>query len=153
MLIVYGILFIIVERLCKGEGKSRVTWRSAFIIGCFQSLSVIPGTSRSGATILGARILGIDRTAAAEFSFFMGVPAILGASLLKGYKFSEYVAESGASVPFAAWSVLLVASLTAFCVSVLTIKALLGFVKKHSFAPFGVYRILLGVVVLWSRCG
>ncbi len=152
-LIVYGVLFILVERLYKPK-KGEVAlvddigYGQAFCIGIFQMLSILPGTSRSGSTILGARFLGISRPAAAEFSFFMGIPAMAGASLLKGYGFFDYVLESGVSVPPLAWSVLAVACVTAFAVSMVAIRFLMEFVKKHSFAPFGVYRIALGILVL-----
>ena len=152
-LIVYGVLFIVVERW---QSKKNVTvscvddisYGQAIAVGCFQMLSIVPGTSRSGSTILGARTLGISRSAAAEFSFFMGIPAMAGASLLKGYGFLDYVSESGVSVPALAWAVLAVASVVAFAVSMVAIKFLMEFVKKHSFAPFGVYRIVLGALVL-----
>lgn len=153
-LILYGILFIIIERIQKNklpavERVEDVSYRQAFFIGCFQTLSIVPGTSRSGSTILGARFLGISRPAAAEFSFFLGIPAMVGASLLKGYGFFDYVAERGVSVPALAWVVLAVASLVAFVVSLVAIRFLMEFVKKHSFAPFGVYRIVLGALVLF----
>ncbi len=152
-LILYGILFIIIERIQKNkhpavERVEDVSYRQAFFIGCFQTLSIVPGTSRSGSTILGARFLGISRPAAAEFSFFLGIPAMVGASLLKAYGFFDYVAKSGVSVPVLAWVVLAVASLVAFAVSLVAIRFLMEFVKKHSFAPFGVYRIVLGALVL-----
>ena len=152
-LILYGILFIFIERVQKSkvptvEQVDGISFRQAFLIGCFQTLSIVPGTSRSGSTILGARFLGISRPAAAEFSFFLGIPAMVGASLLKGYGFFEYVSESGVAVPALAWGVLAVASIVAFAVSLVAIRFLMEFVKKHSFAPFGVYRIILGALVL-----
>lgn len=152
-LIVYGILFIIVEKWQAGkpvkiERVEDISFSKAMLIGCFQTLSIVPGTSRSGSTILGSRIMGISRPAAAEFSFFMGIPAMVGASLIKGYGFFDYVSESGVSVPSLAWIVLGVASLVAFAVSMVAIKFLMEFVKKHSFAPFGVYRIVLGALVI-----
>ena len=152
-LILYGILFIIIERVQKSKTPSvervdEVSYGQAFLIGCFQTLSIVPGTSRSGSTILGARFLGVSRSAAAEFSFFLGIPAMAGASLLKGYGFFDYVSESGVSVPALAWVVLAVASVVAFAVSMVAIRFLMEFVKKHSFAPFGVYRIALGALVL-----
>lgn len=152
-LILYGVLFIIIERIYRDK-ESRVldvndiTLGQAAAIGCFQTLSIIPGTSRSGSTILGARAIGISRSAAAEFSFFMGIPAMAGASLIKGYGFFDYVSESGVTVPAGAWIVLLIASVSAFLVSMVAIKFLLEFVKRHSFAPFGVYRIALGALVI-----
>jgi undecaprenyl-diphosphatase len=130
-----------------------ITYSQAALMGCFQTLSIVPGTSRSGSTILGARVIGISRPAAAEFSFFMGIPAMVGASLIKGYGFVDYVLESGVSVPWLAWAVLAVASVVAFGVSMAVIKFLMDFVKKHSFAPFGVYRIILGaLVILYFAC-
>lgn len=152
-LIVYGVLFILVERWQSGKSVKvdrvdDISYSQAIVVGCFQTLSIVPGTSRSGSTILGARAIGISRSAAAEFSFFMGIPAMCGASLLKGYGFFDYVSESGVSVPALAWIVLLVASVVAFAVSMVAIKFLMEFVKKHSFAPFGVYRIILGALVL-----
>ena len=111
-------------------------------------LAIIPGTSRSGSTILGSMLLGLSRGVAAEFSFFMAIPAMLGAGALKAYGFLDYVSETGISVPATAWAVLAVASAVAFIVSMIAIKFLTDFVKKHSFAPFGVYRIILGCAVL-----
>ena len=152
-LIVYGILFIIVEKWqenkpAKVDNVYDVSYSQALLIGCFQTLSIVPGTSRSGSTILGSRIIGISRPAAAEFSFFMGIPAMVGASLIKGYGFFDYVSESGVNVPALAWVVLAVASVVAFAVSMVAIRFLVDFVKKHSFAPFGIYRIILGALVL-----
>ncbi len=152
-LIIYGILFIIVERWqankpVKVEDVHDISYSQAMLVGCFQALSIVPGTSRSGSTILGSRIIGIARPAAAEFSFFMGIPAMVGASLIKGYGFFDYVSDNGVSVPPLAWAVLAVASVAAFAVSMAAIKFLMEFVKKHSFSPFGVYRIILGALVL-----
>lgn len=152
-LIVYGILFIIVEKWQANKPVSverveDISYSQAMIVGCFQALSIVPGTSRSGSTILGSRIIGIARPTAAEFSFFMGIPAMVGASLIKGYGFFDYVSENAISVPTLAWAVLLVASVVAFVVSMVAIKFLMEFVKKHSFSPFGVYRIILGALVL-----
>lgn len=152
-LIVYGVLFIIVEKWqankpVRIERVEDIGYKDALLVGCFQTLSIVPGTSRSGSTILGSRIMGISRPAAAEFSFFMGIPAMVGASLIKGYGFFDYVTEANVSVPALAWIVLAVASIVAFAVSMVAIKFLMEFVKKHSFAPFGVYRIILGALVL-----
>ena len=152
-LIVYGVLFIVIEKWQKNkpvkvERVDDISYPQALMIGGFQMLAIIPGTSRSGSTILGSRILGIARPAAAEFSFFMGIPAMVGASLLKGLGFFEYVLKSGVNVPWIAWVVLAVASVVAFGVSMVAIKFLMEFVKKHSFAPFGIYRIILGALVL-----
>lgn len=152
-LIVYGIAFIIIEHIYKNkkhsvESTENISFLQAALIGCFQMLAIVPGTSRSGSTILGSRIIGISRSAAAEFSFFMGIPAMAGASLIKAYGFFDYITENSISVPALAWIVLLISSLVAFGVSVATIRFLMDFVKRHSFAPFGVYRIVLGVVVI-----
>ena len=152
-LIVYGVLFIIIERFQGNKGGAvqsvdGISYKQAMLIGCFQTLSIVPGTSRSGSTILGGRLLGVSRPAAAEFSFFLGIPAMLGASLIKGYGFFDYVLESGVTVPFISWVVLAVSGLVAFGVSMVAIKFLMDFVKKHSFAPFGIYRIVLGTLVL-----
>ncbi len=154
-LILYGILFILIEKWQKNKESAvtsvdQISYRHAALIGCFQALSIIPGTSRSGSTILGARMIGISRPAAAEFSFFMGIPAMVGASLLKGYGFFDYISETGISVPASAWLILGVACAVAFVVSLAVIRFLMDFVKRHSFAPFGVYRIVLGaLVILW----
>lgn len=152
-LIVYGALFIIVERWQRSKQASTdavegISFSQALLIGGFQTLSIVPGTSRSGSTILGARAIGVSRSAAAEFSFFMGIPAMVGASLIKGYGFFDYVSESGVNVPALAWIVLAVASFVSFVVSMFVIRFLMDFVKKHSFAPFGVYRIILGAAVI-----
>ena len=152
-LIVYGILFILIERYYRGKESGVVSVDDisccqAITIGCFQALAIVPGTSRSGSTILGSRLIGISRSAAAEFSFFMGIPAMAGASLIQGAGFFKYVMESGIRVPMMAWTVLLVAASVAFAVSMIAIRFLMDFVKRHSFAPFGVYRIVLGVLVI-----
>ncbi len=145
-LIVYGVAFIVIEKIRKGktprvDSVDRLDYKTALGVGCFQTLSLIPGTSRSGSTILGAMILGMSREAAAEFSFFMAIPVMLGASLLKMLKF-------GLSFTSSELIVLIVGVLTAFVVSVAAIKFLTGFIKKHSFAVFGWYRIILGAIVL-----
>ena len=148
-LVVYGILFILIERF-KPADKAKVTavegidYKLAFLIGAFQMLALIPGTSRSGSTILGAMLLGCSRAAAAEFSFFMAIPTMLGASLLKVVKlFAE-----GVTVTALEWGILAVGCVTAFVVSLAAIKFLMDFVKKHSFASFGWYRIVLGALVI-----
>ena len=152
-LIIYGVLFIIIESLHKGK-QSRIdrvediSFSQAAAVGCFQMLAIIPGTSRSGSTILGSRCIGISRSAAAEFSFFMGIPAMAGASLIKGYGFLDYVMETGVKVPALALVVLCIACVVAFAVSMVAIKFLMEFVKKHSFSAFGVYRIVLGALVI-----
>ena len=148
-LVVYGILFILIEKF-KPADKAKVTavegidYKLAFLIGAFQMLALIPGTSRSGSTILGAMLLGCSRAAAAEFSFFMAIPTMLGASLLKVVKlFAE-----GVTVTALEWGILAVGCVTAFLVSLAAIKFLMDFVKKHSFASFGWYRIVLGALVI-----
>ena len=145
-LIVYGVAFIVIEKIRKDKtprvgSVNRLDYKTALGVGCFQTLSLIPGTSRSGSTILGAMILGMSREAAAEFSFFMAIPVMLGASLLKMLKF-------GFSFTSSELIVLIVGVLIAFVVSVAAIKFLTGFIKKHSFAVFGWYRIILGAIVL-----
>lgn len=152
-LIVYGVLFIFVERLTVNRQNAvssveRITLPTALAVGCFQALALVPGTSRSGATVLGARILGIDRRAAAEFSFFAALPVIAAASALKLLSFSQYAIDCGISIPPDALLLLLVAGATAFLTSLLTIRFLTDFIKKHTFIPFGIYRILLGIAVL-----
>jgi undecaprenyl-diphosphatase len=125
-----------------------ITWTQAAIIGAAQVLSVIPGTSRSGVTILAALLLGISRPAGAEFTFFLAIPVMVGASGIKALGFLSYVSESAVSVPAMAWVVLLVGCAVSFAVSMAAIRFLMDFVKKHSFAPFGIYRIALGILVL-----
>ena len=152
-LIVYGIAFIVIERLHKGSAArvdsiEDISMGQAFAIGAFQSLSIVPGTSRSGSTILGSMLLGLSRTAGAEFSFFMAIPAMVGASGIKILGFLGYLSESGAVVPATAWVTLLIGCIVSFAVSMAAIRFLMDFVKKHSFAAFGVYRIVLGAVVL-----
>ena len=149
MLIAYGIAFIFVERRNEGlTPKINSVWaidlRTAILIGCFQCLSLIPGTSRSGSTILGAILLGVGRGAGAEFSFFMAIPTMVGASAIKLLKFlMSGVGATGLEI-----LVLLVGCVVSFVVSLLVIKALMEYVRKHSFASFGYYRIGLGAVVL-----
>ena len=148
-LIVYGVAFLLVEQ--RNDGKRTavaevgdIDLRTALLIGCFQCLSLIPGTSRSGATILGAIFLGVSRSAGAEFSFFLAIPTMLGASALKLLKF---VLE-GATVTGLELGVLAVGCVVSLIVSLLVIKGLMAFVRKHSFRVFGVYRIVLGALVL-----
>lgn len=151
MLIVYGVAFILIERQNKEPkitSTNAITWKTALLVGAFQTLSLIPGTSRSGATILGAMLLGLSRTAASEFSFFMAIPTMAGASLVRGYKFLDYVVESGVTVPTEAWLVLAAGFVTAFVVSLAAIKFLMDFVKRHTFTVFGIYRIALGILVV-----
>ena len=149
-LIVYGIAFILVER--RNQGKRLkvigdvhdIDYKTALLIGAFQCLSLVPGTSRSGSTILGAILIGVGRSAGAEFSFFMAIPTMLGASAIKGLKFIL----SGAAVTGTEIGVLIVGSVVSFLVSMLVIKGLMEYVRKHSFSAFGVYRIVLGIIVL-----
>ena len=148
-LIVYGIAFIVMEsrknHTAKVETVEDITYKHAFGIGAFQMLALIPGTSRSGSTILGASLLGTSRTAAAEFSFFMAIPVMLGAS---GLKLAKALLLDGISFAAEEWILLGVATVVSFFVSLLVIRGLMAFIKKHSFKPFGWYRIVLGAVVL-----
>ncbi|MBR2383328.1 MAG: undecaprenyl-diphosphate phosphatase [Anaerotignum sp.] len=148
-LIVYGIAFLFLER--ANEHRSLqvntvydIDLKTAILIGCFQCLSLIPGTSRSGSTILGAIILGVGRSAGAEFSFFLAIPTMVGASALKLVKFLL----SGATATSMELIILAVGCVVSFVVSLLVIKGLMEYVRKHSFAVFGVYRIILGILVL-----
>ena len=126
------------------EDVYAIDYKTALLIGCFQCLSLIPGTSRSGSTILGAILIGVGRSAGAEFSFFMAIPTMLGASAIKGLKFLlSGVAATGTEI-----GVLIVGCVVSFVVSLLVIRGLMEYVRKHSFSAFGVYRIILGVVVL-----
>ncbi|GAA5357048.1 undecaprenyl-diphosphate phosphatase [Streptococcus uberis] len=149
MLILYGYAFLWIEkRNEKVEPKvtelSRMSYKTAFLIGCFQVLSIVPGTSRSGATILGAIILGTSRPVAADFTFFLAIPTMFGYSGLKAVKFFL----DGNHLAFSQILILLVASLTAFVVSMYAIKFLTDYVKKHDFTVFGKYRIALGSVLI-----
>lgn len=146
MLIVYGVLFIVVEKNRKGKrprvrSLDKLSYRDAFIIGLWQVLAMIPGTSRSGATIVGGLLLGTTRSVAAEFTFFLAIPVMAGASLLKLLKFG--FAFTGTEL-----AVLAVGMVVAFVVSLVAIRFLMGYVKRHSFRIFGIYRILLGVILL-----
>ena len=146
MLIIYGVLFIVLENRNANvtfpiQKASQITRQTALFIGLFQLLSLIPGTSRSGATILGAMILGCSRGVAAEFSFFLGIPVMFGASFLKLVKFGRMF--TGSEIVY-----LLLGMVVAFVVSILSIKFLLGYVRKNDFKFFGYYRIVLGVIVL-----
>lgn len=145
-LIVYGVLFIIVENINKNKVASvgelsQVTYKTAALIGVFQILSLIPGTSRSGSTILGAILIGCSRYVATEFSFFLSIPVMFGASLLKIVKF-------GFTFTSAELIILAVGMVVAFVVSIIAIKYLLQFIRKNDFKPFGYYRIILGIIVL-----
>lgn len=143
-LIVYGILFIVLENTRQRPTTTSLealSFRKAFCIGIFQMLSLIPGTSRSGSTILGAVFLGCDRSVAAEFSFFLAIPVMLGASGLKMFKYG--FSYTGAEI-----GVLLVGTVTAFVVSLFVIRFLMNYIRKHDFKVFGWYRIILGALVL-----
>ena len=149
MLVAYGVAFLLVEQKNKDltpkvSNVYALDMRTALLIGCFQCLALIPGTSRSGATILGAIFLGVSRSAASEFSFFLAIPTMLGASALKILKFMlDGVGITGMEV-----AILLVGCVVAFLVSLLAIKGLMQYVKKNNFAIFGQYRIALGILVL-----
>ena len=149
MLVIYGVLFIVVENWNKKNTPavtklSELSYKTALIIGGFQVLSLIPGTSRSGATILGALLIGVSRYVAAEFTFFLAIPVMFGAS---GLKILKFVMEGGGFTGMEA-TMLIVGCVVAFFVSVLAIKFLMGYIKKNDFKLFGYYRIVLGVLVL-----
>jgi undecaprenyl-diphosphatase len=171
-LVIYGVAFIVIERIkgredAEKDGPVRgkhsrfssnaegtvdddeelavLSFPRAFVIGLFQCLAIIPGTSRSGSTILGGRILGVSRKVAAEFSFFLAIPVMFGWSLLKVVK--GFVLD-GLTLTMTEWGVLVVGIVVAFVVSVIAIKFLMGYIKKHSFEAFGWYRIVLGILVL-----
>ena len=146
MLIIYGVLFIVIEN--RNEGRkpravriSQVTWRDALIVGLFQVLAIIPGTSRSGATIIGGILIGLSRPLAAEYTFYLAIPTMLGASVLK-------IAKFGGHFTSAEMAVLMVGMITAFFVSILAIKFLMQYIRRHDFKVFGWYRIALGILVL-----
>ena len=150
MLILYGIIFILVEnhnkkRVPKVQALSDITYQTAFLIGLFQVLSIVPGTSLSGATMIGALIIGVSRVAAAEFTFFLAVPVMFGFSAMKLLKF-------GFSFTGAELMVLVLGMFVAFIVSVLVIKILMEYIQKHDFKVFGWYRIVLGVLILFYFC-
>ena len=157
-LILYGIAFILVEKMNEKKTPritdvNTIDYKTALLIGAFQCLSIIPGTSRSGATILGAILLGVSRSAGAEFSFFLAIPTMLGASLLKVASYAKDIADGEALMPTTTETgVLIVGFVVSFLVSLLVIKALMSFVRKHSFASFGVYRIALGVLLFGYYC-
>ena len=148
-LILYGVAFLFVERIneqreTKIDSVNKIDYKTALLIGAFQCLSLIPGTSRSGSTILGAILLGVSRSAGAEFSFFLAIPTMLGASALKLLKYlMEGMIPSGMEI-----AVLLVGCVVSFLVSLFVIRSLMEYVRKHNFSAFGVYRIVLGALVL-----
>lgn len=146
MLLVYGVVFIWIER----ENKNKrfplndirdLTFKTALFIGMFQCLSLIPGTSRSGATIIGAMLLGCSRAVSAEFSFFLGIPVMFGASLVK-------ILKHGLIFTGAQWFILIFGMLVSFIVALITIRYLMSYIRKHDFTIFGYYRIVLGIIVL-----
>ncbi len=146
MLIIYGVLFIIVENVKKDSdfrvrNVRKITWTDALIIGCFQALALIPGTSRSGAIIIGALIIGLARTAAAEYAFYLAIPAMAGASLIK-------LLKAGMSFTGTEAAALLLGSAVAFVVSLFVVRFFMKFVSNHDFKVFGYYRIVLGAVVI-----
>ena len=147
-LVLYGVLFIVIEKANKNRAfmvnsTSEITYKIALLIGLFQLLAIVPGTSRSGATIIGALIIGVSRPAAAEFSFFMAIPAMFGMSFLKIVKFlSESSFESNQII------ILIIGMIVSFLVSMVCIKKLVQYVKKHDFAIFGYYRIILGIILV-----
>lgn len=147
-LVLYGILFIVVERANKKRGfkidsTADMTYKIALLIGFFQLLAIIPGTSRSGATIIGALIIGVSRPAAAEFSFFMAIPTMFGVSFLK---IAKFLLESSFSTNEII--ILVIGMIVSFLVSMVCIKKLMQYVKKHDFAVFGYYRIILGIILV-----
>ena len=149
MLILYGVAFLFVEKMNSRKNIAinsvyQIDYKTAILIGCFQCLSLIPGTSRSGATILGAILLGVGRSAGAEFSFFLAIPTMLGASALKLLKFLLSGTPAGSTELL----VLVVGCIVSFLVSLAVIRGLMEYVRKHSFSVFGIYRIGLGLIVL-----
>lgn len=149
-LIVYGVAFILIENMEKTKHPTinsfkELDIKTAFFIGCFQALAVIPGTSRSGSTIIGASLLGCSRTVAAEFSFFLAVPVMFGASLLKVIKF---FVKTGAGFAISEFAILIVGMVVAFVVSIFAIRFLMDYIRKHDFKAFGYYRIVLGIIVI-----
>lgn len=147
-LIVYGVIFIVIEnsnKKSKIDNFDQLSYKMAFFIGIFQMLALIPGTSRSGATIVGAILLGTSRYIAAEYSFFLAIPVMFGAG---GYKTLKYIMKYGLNFSLIDWSVMIFGTLVAFIVSVFAIKFLMSYIKKHDFKAFGYYRIVLGLIVL-----
>lgn len=142
----WGLVILVIETLYKNKtarlhSVHNFTWQTAIAIGLFQCLAMIPGTSRSAATIIGAMLIGSSRTAAAEFSFFLAIPTMLGATLLK-------IVKNGLAFTTAQWGLVLVGAAVSFLVALIVIRAFMGFIQKHDFRPFGVYRIILAALVL-----
>jgi len=148
MLVLYGIVFLFLDKREKRTGMivstQGISYKTAFLVGCFQVLSLIPGTSRSGSTIIGALLLGLSRPVAAEFSFFMAIPTMAGAS---GLKLLKFILE-GASISGGEIVILITGCTVAFVVSLAAVRALMDYVRRHTFRVFGVYRVILGAVVL-----
>ena len=145
-LIFYGIIIIIMEKNNKGknfkyENLDEITLKTAFLIGFFQCLAMVPGTSRSAATIIGAMILGCSRTSSAKFSFYLAVPTMLGATVLK-------IVKIGFSLTLWQWFLILIGGVVSYIVALIVIKKFLGYIREHDFIPFGYYRIVLGIIVL-----
>ena len=148
-LIIYGIIFIIIENKKIGSRKTKdvnkITYKQALQVGVFQLLALIPGTSRSGSTIIGGLLIGLERSVAAEFTFFLAIPVMAGASLLKLLK---YIVKVGLAFSGLEIAILSVATIVAFVVSLIVIKFLINYIRKHDFKVFGYYRIVLGILVL-----
>lgn len=152
-LIIYGIAFLFIENKSKQTNISTInqlSYKTALIIGAFQVLSIIPGTSRSGSTILGAMLIGCSRAVAAEFSFFLAIPVMFGVSFLKiaSYLKDVYIDMILAPIPTSDWILLVIGMVVAYAVSLAAIKFLMGYVKNHDFKAFGKYRIVLGLIVI-----
>ncbi len=146
MLILYGVIFLVVEETRRGKRPrltriSQISWKDALLVGCFQALAIVPGTSRSGATIIGGMVMGMSRTLAAEYTFYLAIPTMLGASAIKLIKFGLHFTGTEAAI-------LVVGMLVAFLVSLVAIKFLMSYIKRHDFKVFGWYRIILGLLVL-----
>lgn len=148
-LIIYGIIFIVIESKNIGKKSTKtlkdITYKQALGVGCFQILSLVPGTSRSGSTIIGGLVVGLERSVAAEFTFFLAIPVMLGASLLK---LAKYILNVGFVFNGLELAILGVGTLVAFVVSLFIIKFLINYIRKHDFKVFGWYRIILGIIVL-----
>lgn len=145
MLILYGIVFIFIDKVIKNKGRisnmEELSYKLAFIIGFFQCLAMVPGTSRSGATIVGALLLGLSRSVAAEYSFFLAIPTMAGATLLK-------LVKNGLNFTTQEWQLLLLGSAVSFIVAYAVIKWFMGYIKTRTFRIFGIYRVVLGILVL-----
>ena len=148
-LIAYGFLFVIIEKYDLGSKSVQrvedISYRKAFEVGVFQLFSLVPGTSRSGSTIIGGLLIGLERSVAAEFTFYLAIPVMIGASLLKLIK---YVMRMGFVFDSNELLLLAVGCIVAFIVSIIVIRFLMSYIKKHNFIPFGYYRIVLGILVL-----